>query len=79
MPKIFRSGNSKVVTLPEKALRELGLSIGDEVEVEAKKGKIELIFPKTQKRKAPVSKEFVSWTEGFIDRYKIVLDELAKR
>jgi len=77
MAKIFRSGNSKVVSLPESALRQLGLKTGDELLVKTLPDKIELVVSK--KKKLPVSQEFALWAEGFITRYKTVLDELAKR
>lgn len=77
MAKIFRSGNSNVVSLPQRALEELGLSVGDEVEVGTRKGKIELLPLK--KKGVRISKDFAAWTEDFINRYKTVLDELAKK
>lgn len=77
MPKIFKSGNSKVVTIPEEVLKTMGLKAGDEVVLKAKKDRIELL--PTQKNRIHISQDFAKWTEEFITRYKSTLDELAKK
>jgi antitoxin component of MazEF toxin-antitoxin module len=45
--KIIKTGNSAAVTLPAKFIKDLGLKIGDpvEVEVDYRKGEIVFRFP----------------------------------
>lgn len=73
--KILSVGDSAAVTIPKKALREIGLKIGDRVEVDFdfKAKKIHLV-PVT-----PVDKEVVKLTRNFIQRYRRALESLAKK
>jgi antitoxin component of MazEF toxin-antitoxin module len=64
--KVIKIGSSAGVTIPKKQLEELGLSIGDEVEVKIK--------PKSAKLQS-FSKEL----DGFMDKYQKDLKNLAKR
>lgn len=75
MAKIFRSGNSKVVTIPEAALRKLGLSVGDEVEVEVEESEIHV---SPLKKKFKVDPEIHRLTQKFIKNYRPALEKLAK-
>ena len=76
MAKIFRSGNSKVVALPEKALREVGLAVGDEVEVEFAEDEIKILPAKKGFRADP---EIHKLTKKLISEYRPALEELARR
>lgn len=64
--KIIKIGTSAGVTIPKKQLNELGVGVGDEVEVTIK--------PKTVKLK-----EFSRELDGFMDKYETDLKNLAKR
>lgn len=64
--KVIKIGTSAGVTIPKKQLEELGLKIGDEVEV-----KIKLKADKLQS----FSKEL----DGFMDKYQEDLKNLANR
>lgn len=64
--KIIKVGSSAGVTIPKKQLEELGLQVGDEVELTIK--------PKNKKLQAYAVK-----LEAFMDEYKEDLESLAKR
>ncbi|HSW37815.1 MAG TPA: AbrB/MazE/SpoVT family DNA-binding domain-containing protein [Candidatus Saccharimonadales bacterium] len=64
--KIIRIGSSAGVTIPKKQLDDLGLSIGDEVNIDVK--------PTTAKLK-----EFAGELDKFMDIYDQDLKNLAKR
>jgi putative addiction module antidote len=73
--KVLKVGSSAAVTIPKKALEELGLKIGDRVNVDTdKKRKTVLIEPL-----AKVDKEIVDWTQKFIKKYRPALEALAKK
>lgn len=76
MAKIFRSGNSKVVALPERALREVGLSIGDEVEIELAEDEIKI---SPVKKRFHADSEIHKLTKKLIAEYRPALEELARR
>jgi antitoxin component of MazEF toxin-antitoxin module len=63
---IIRIGSSAGVTIPKKQLKELGLAVGDEVEM--------IIKPKTQKHD-----RFMDQLEKFMDTYDQDLKNLANR
>jgi antitoxin component of MazEF toxin-antitoxin module len=70
--KVFRSGNSLVVTLPPE-VRELGIDEDTEVEVEIQDGRI-VIQTATS---STVTPEFLEWTDAFIERHRDLLQRLA--
>lgn len=83
LQKVLQVGNSAAVTIPAPVLKELGLMIGDQVEIKTTKKPIKIeIVPTNKKllRKASgITPEFVASVEEFIKEYKPVLNELAKR
>lgn len=74
--KVFRAGNSLVVSIPGDAIEFLGLGEGTEVvvEVDRDEGRI-LIYPSEIKG---VDKEFARQVDEFIEIYRPALEELAK-
>ncbi len=64
--KVIKIGSSVGITIPKKQLKELGINIGDEIEIEIK--------PKTHKHS-----KFMSDLEKFMDTYDQDLKNLAKR
>ena len=74
--KLLKIGSSRGVSLPPKELEEFGFETNGDVEVISDK-KIGgfVVLPK----KATLSKEFVSWTNDFIEEYRTTLEALAKR
>ncbi|MEX0878028.1 MAG: hypothetical protein WDZ40_04200 [Candidatus Spechtbacterales bacterium] len=76
--KVIKIGTSAGVTLSKKALKELGLKPGDNVEVNFnRKNKVITIHSATE-----ISKEdekIAKLTMNFIDRYRGALNELADK
>lgn len=74
--KIFRSGNSTVVSIPQESLDALGLDVGSEVEVVADEERGRLILRPTADVPG-VDPEFSQRLNDFIDRYRPALKALA--
>jgi putative addiction module antidote len=74
--KIFKTGNSMVVSLPREILEPLGVSDGSEVSVELEDGKI-IIRPMRQAVPG-VDEDFARQVSEFIDEYRPALEALAK-
>jgi len=74
--KIFRTGNSTVVSLPTDALEAVGLALGDEVTVtvDADRHRI-IITPSTLPGVRP---GFLERVDRFIDDYRPALETLAR-
>lgn len=72
--KVLKVGTSAAVTIPKKALTELGLKIGDSValSVDAKSKKF------TVEAHQAVDEETVKWARGFMKKYSAALAALAK-
>lgn len=82
LQKVLQVGNSAAVTIPAPILNDLGLVIGDQVEVKATKKPVKIeVIParKANLKKAGITPEFVASVDEFIKEYKGVLNELAKR
>jgi putative addiction module antidote len=74
--KIFKTGNSLVVSLPKQILDALDLSCGSDVSVELEDGKI-VIRPMRQAVPG-VDEDFARQLSEFIDEYRPALEALAK-
>lgn len=74
--KIFKTGNSMVVSLPREILEPLGVSDGSEVSVELEDGKI--IIRPIQQSVPGVDEVFARQLAEFIDEYRPALEALAK-
>ena len=74
--KVLQVGSSAGVIIPKKTLGELGLRIGDQVNVEVDiKQKKVFIEPVSK----TVDKELLNWTRKFIDKYRPALEALAHK
>ncbi len=76
--KIYRTGNSLVVTLPKDALDRLRMSEGTEVDVQVNEEQGVLIISPTEGSLEGVSEAFASQVEQFIEEYREALEELAR-
>jgi antitoxin MazE len=74
--KIFKTGNSMVVSLPREILEPLGVSDGSEVSVVLEDGKI--VIRPMQQAVPGVDEEFARQLAEFIDEYRPALESLAK-
>ncbi len=75
--KIFRSGNSTVVSLPTEALEILQLSLGDEVTVVAEPEHRRIVITPIETNLPGVRQDFLEQVDRFIDRYRPALEKLA--
>jgi antitoxin MazE len=74
--KIFKTGNSLVVSLPRQMLELLGLSDGSEVLVMLEDRKI--VIRPMQQTVSGVDEEFARQLAEFIDEYHLALEALGK-
>jgi putative addiction module antidote len=78
--KIFKAGNSLVVSLPKDAIEQLGLREGTVVNVYldsvTRKLTIEPVVPGQYVK--DIDEEFAQQVSEFIEEYRPALDELAK-
>lgn len=78
--KIFKTGNSLVVSLPKEVLEPLGISDGTDVSVELNRKKSEIIIrPMSSPLAAGVDEEFAQQVNEFIEEYRPALEALAKK
>ena len=76
--KIFRTGNSVVVSLPEDVLEIVGLALGDSVTVVADPEQRQIIITPAEAALPDVRPDFLDLVDRFIDRYRPALETLAK-
>ncbi|MBN1148774.1 MAG: hypothetical protein JXA78_16050 [Anaerolineales bacterium] len=78
--KVFRTGNSVVVSLPKEALDYLGLAEGVEVSVDLDRDRRQIIITsaKTPLATAGVDENFARQVSEFIEQYRPALESLAK-
>jgi putative addiction module antidote len=74
--KIFKTGNSLMISLPREILDALNLSDGSEVLVTLEDGKI--VIRLAQQAVPGVDEEFARQLAEFIDEYRPALEALAK-
>ena len=78
--KIFKTGNSLVVSLPREMLDTLGVSDGSEVLVELGYSNTEIIIrPAEPRYAAGLDEEFVRQVNEFVEEYRPTLEALARR
>jgi len=73
--KVLKVGSSAAVTIPKKSLEKLGLKIGDRVTLDIDRGQKAVIV----KPLASPDKKMMDWTNKFISKYHLALEELAKK
>jgi putative addiction module antidote len=78
--KVFKTGNSAVVSIPQEYLDALGIAQGEEVSVELDpEGGMLLLRPAGRAlADEGVDQEFARRVSEFINRYRTALEELAK-
>ena len=75
--KVLQVGSSAGVIIPKKTLGELGLRIGDQVNLEAHIRQKKLVIEPVLK--TTVDKELLNWTRKFIEKYRPALEALARK
>lgn len=74
--KVLQVGSSAGVIIPKKTLGELGLRIGDQVNIQADIKQKKLFIEPISKT---VDKELLNWTRKFIEKYRPALEALARK
>ena len=78
--KVFRTGNSLVVSLPKELLEPLGVKDGTEVSVELDRKNHQILIRPTEKPfAAGLSEEFARQVNEFIEQYRPALETLAHK
>jgi putative addiction module antidote len=78
--RLFKTGNSIVLSLPREMLDGLNLSDGDEVNLALEEDGRRLIVTKVEKSTPPtgVDADFAGHLEEFITEYRSELEDLAQ-
>jgi len=78
--KVFKTGNSLVVSLPKDLLESLGMQDGTDVSVELdRKNRQILIRPADLPLAGDLSQEFARQVNEFIDQYRPALEALSRK
>ena len=76
--KIFRAGNSMVVSLPKETLEALGLDEGSEVVVTEDRKRRRIVITPRAVDLPGIDEEFAAQVSDFIERYRSALEALAE-
>ena len=77
--KIFRTGNSMVVSIPKDILDELQISEGEEVSVELDSQQRQIVISPVEKViQTGIDEAFARQVDDFIEKYRPALEALAK-
>ena len=78
--KVFRTGNSMVVSLPRDALEYLNIHEGSEIEVDLDREKRQLVLKPKEilLTISGINEEFAHQVAEFIEAYRPALEKLAK-
>lgn len=76
--KLFRTGNSLVVSLPKEAISLLGLHEGSELEVEVDVDARRVLLSPAEPSAAGIDAEFARQLDAFILQYGHALKSLAR-
>jgi len=76
--KIFRAGNSLVVSLPKDAIELLGVGEGSEVHIELDRDEKRVIILPSNARLEGIDEKFARQVSEFIEEYRPALEALAK-
>lgn len=78
--KLFKSGNSIVVSLPQEYLNEIRLETGSEIQIvlDRENRQILLKSPSQNLEGPGITSEFTQHLDDFISEYRPVLEKLAR-
>jgi putative addiction module antidote len=78
--KVFKTGNSVVVSLPKDALELLGIQEGSEVSVDLDRDKKQVVISPIEEPLAEVGVDetFAQQVSEFIEQYRSALEALAR-
>jgi antitoxin MazE len=77
--KLFKTGNSIVVSLPKDIIKPLGVSEGEDVSVELDRENRQIIIrPAEHPVAGSIDEEFARWLAEFIEDYRLALEALSR-
>jgi putative addiction module antidote len=77
--KVFKTGNSIVVSLPKDVIEPLGIQEGADITVELDREHRQIIIrPMTPAIAGSIDEEFARQVADFIEKYRPALEALAK-
>lgn len=76
--KIFKTGNSFVISLPRESLQLLGLQEGSEVNVAVDQNEGRIIIERAQPLLTDIDVAFAQQLNDFIEQYRPALEALAE-
>lgn len=76
--KIFKTGNSTVVSIPREMLENLGIADGSDVSVELDRETHQIIIRAAEQAIAGVDEVFARQVAEFIQEYRPALEALAR-
>lgn len=76
--KIFRTGNSFVISIPRESLQLLGLQEGSEVNVAVDRDEGRIIIERAESLSIDIDTAFAQQLNDFIEQYRPALEALAK-
>ncbi len=76
--KIFKTGNSLVVSLPKESLQMIGLHEGSEISIRVDADQNQIVIEPTEPKIPGVDADFAQQLNDFIEQYQPALEALAK-
>lgn len=76
--KIFKTGNSLVVSLPRESIQTIGLHEGSEISLVVDEKQGQIVIEPVSKQLAGVDIQFAQQIDAFINEYRPALEALAK-
>ena len=76
--KIFKTGNSLVISLPKESIQRLGLQEGSEVVVAVDEKEGRIVIEPASATLADIDETFAQQLDDFIEQYRPALEALAK-
>jgi len=76
--KVFKAGNSLVVSMPKEAIQLLALQEGSDVSLTVNEDREQIIIEAVYPELAGVSKGFAQQVTEFVSQYRPALEELAE-
>ena len=76
--KIYKSGNSLVVSLPKETMQKLGLQEGSSVDITLLAEENMIAIKPAESNLAGIDETFAQQLDDFIEQYKPALEALAK-
>jgi len=78
--KLFKTGNSVVLSLPKEMLDDLGVKVGESINLELDRDQRRVILTPLEKPIAieGINEDFARQVDAFVKQYRPALEEMAK-